>query len=129
LRYLLTVVKFYFTEYVKLWIRYCKDFFLYIENIPLFSIPALFSNRCKNYTSIYSIILIGKHETSASFFSASIPRTRKVVSCRFTETHYNLLEFRGFESFNVNLMEELLLIDDFGSCHTNNARKKEEKMF
>jgi hypothetical protein len=24
---------------------------------------------------------------------------------------------QGFQSFNVYLMEELLLIDDFGSCH------------
>jgi hypothetical protein len=74
------------------------------------------------------IILIGKHESSAPFFSLCATHekfahtVRKVVSFRFAETHYNLhqpfgLRPRGFQNFNVNLMEEDYLIDDFGSCH------------
>jgi hypothetical protein len=66
---------------------------------------------------IKSIILIGKHESPAPFFSACVPRTikliahtdRKVVTFRFAETHYNLHQPlgqrpRGFQSFNVNLI-------------------------
>jgi hypothetical protein len=69
-----------------------------------------FFNLFKSIQILYSFLLslCALHEKFAH-------TVRKVVACRSAETHYNLhnpsrIPPRGFQSFNVNLIEEFELI-------------------
>jgi hypothetical protein len=87
----------------------------------LLQIQNSISRSCLNmFCNGFDVILyrpIGKHKSCAPFFNlyASPEKfehtVRKVMSCKFAETHYNFTSAfwavtKGFQSFNTNLMEE-----------------------
>jgi hypothetical protein len=91
-----------------------------------------FGNVLRLYS--ISIILIGKHESSAPFFSAFVPdmRNSRILLERRCPVDLQKLviiyiSHGGFQNFNVNLMEELLLIIDFGSCRNKCYKKRKNR--
>jgi hypothetical protein len=90
------------------------------DYIPLLLKCKFFMTHFHAQAKVAKFSILVKYKSCTPFFSACVPRTRnlhgkKAVSCRFAQTHYNLHQLsemciRGFQSFNVNLMEKFNLL-------------------